>query len=124
MAGSRKWFKYTTDSGDTFGVNMDESNGELVGNTDFEATDNDVVVYAIPRNISPRSALYRSTDGLATRRIIVTDNDEDITTVTSSFVVPAQDGSGPFTMQLQSFKGEEIKRIVSVDTGMIDGDDT
>lgn len=124
MAGSRKWFKYTTDSGDVFGINMDESNGELVANADFEAVDNDSIVYALPRNVSPRSALYRSNDGLVSRRIVVTDNDADISTLTSSFVVPAQDGNPAYTLQLQSFKGEEIKRIVSVDTGLQDGDDT
>jgi len=124
MAGSRKWFKYTTDSGDVFGVNMDESNGELVGNADFAATDNETVVYALPRNVSPRSALYRSADGLVTRRIILTSADSNITNITSSFVVPAQDGNPVATMQLQSIKGEEVKRITSVDTGLQDGDAT
>lgn len=124
MPGSRKWFKYTTDSGDDFGINMDESNGELVGNADFEATDNAAIVYALPRNVNPRSALYRSADGLVSRRIVVTSNTADISTVTSSFVVPAQDGNPAATMQLQSFRGEEVKRLVSVDTGLTDGDAT
>jgi hypothetical protein len=124
MAGSLKWFKYTTDSGDVFGIYMDESNGELVGNADMAALDDDTVVYALPRNVKPRTALYRSSDGLVSRRIVVTDSAADITTITSSFVVPAQDGNPAATMQLQSFRGEEIRRISSVDTGLTDGDAT
>lgn len=124
MSGSRKWFKYTTDAGDVFGINMDESNGELMLNADFEATDNDTIVYALPRNVQPRSALFRSTDGLVSRRIVVTDNAANIGTITSSFVVPAADGNPAFTMQLQSFRGEEIRRLISVDTGQQDGDAT
>lgn len=124
MSGSRKWFKYTTDAGDAFGINMDESNGELVSNADFEAADNDTIVYALPRNIAPRTALYRSSDGKVSRRIVVTSPTATISTLASSFVVPAQDGNPAATMQLQSFRGEEIKRLVSVDTGLDDGDAT
>lgn len=124
MAGSLKWFQYTTDSGDSFGVKMDESNGELVGNPDFEAADQDVIIYALPKNVKPRTALYRSADARVSRRIIVCDPAQNITTLTSSFVVPAQDNNPAFTMQLQSLKGEEIKRITSVDTGLDDADAT
>jgi hypothetical protein len=124
MAGSLKWFKYTTDAGDDFGIFMDESNGELVGNTDFAAADNDTIVYALPRNVRPRTALYRDSTGRVNRRIVVTDPEATISTLTSSFVVPAQDNNPAATMQLQSFRGEEVRRLVSVDTGLDDGDAT
>ena len=124
MAGSIKWFKYTTDSGDVFGIRMDESNGEVMGNTDIESPTDDSVVYALPRNVNPRSALFRSADGLVSRRIVVCDKDADITTVTSSFTVPAQDGNPAVVMQLKSFRGEEVARITSVDSGLSDGDAT
>lgn len=124
MAGSMKWFKYTTDAGDVFGIWMDESNGELVNNDDFEAADDDNIIYAMPRNVRPRSALYASNDGRVSRRIVITDKDADISTVTSSFVVPAADGNPGFTLQLRSFRGEEVRRLTSVDTGLDDGDAT
>lgn len=124
MSGSIKWFRYTTDDGDTFALRMDESNGELVGNADFVAADDDVIIYALPRNVRPRTALYRSSDGRVQRRIAVSSNTASISTLTSSFVVPASDGNPAFTMQLQSFRGEEIRRISSVDTGLDDADAT
>lgn len=124
MAGSIKWFKYTTDAGDVFGIRMDESNGELMGNADFAALDDNSIVYALPRNVKPRTALFRSNDGLVSRRIVVCDKDADITTIASSFVVPAADGNPAFTMQLRSFRGEEVVRLSSGDTGLTDGDAT
>jgi hypothetical protein len=124
MSGSRKFFKYTTDSGDVFAIAMDESNGELVGNADFGLTDDGVLVYMLPRNVRPRTALYRSTDGRVSRRIPVTDNTATIATLPGTFQVLAADGNPQFTMQLQSFRGEEIKRLYSVDTAQDDGDIT
>lgn len=124
MAGSLKWFKYTTDAGDDFGIYMDESNGEVVSNTDYaELTDADVV-YALPRNVKPRTALYRSTDGKVQRRIAVTSNTANITTLPVSFTVAAIDGNEAYQVNLQSFRGEEIRRLVGFDTGLDDGDAT
>lgn len=124
MAGSIKWFKYTTDSGDDFAIKMDESNGELVGNPDFGPADQDSIIYALPRNVRPRAALYRSNDGTVSRRIVVCSATATVATIPTSFVVPAQDGNPAQVLQLQRFKGEEIGRISSVDTGLTDGDAT
>jgi hypothetical protein len=103
---------------------MDESNGELMGNADIESPVDNSVIYALPRNVIPRSALFRSSDGLVSRRIVVCDKDADITTITSSFGVPAQDGNPAANMQLKSFRGEEISRVTSVDSGLSDTDAT
>lgn len=122
MAGSLKWFQYTTNSGDNFGLYMDESNGEVVGNADFAPLVSDAVIYALPRNVQPRTALYRSTDGRVSRRIAVTDPAATIATLPASFTVAAIDGNPAYQLNLQSFRGEEIKRIVGFDSGLDDGD--
>lgn len=124
MAGSLKWFKYTTGNGDDFALLMDESNGETVGNTDFGIGDDGTLVYAMPRNIRPRTALYRSTDGVVSRRIPVTSPTATIDTLPGTFQIPAADGNPQRTMQLQSFRGEEVRRLFAVDTAQDDGDIT
>lgn len=124
MSGSRKWFVYTTDAGDTFGLNMDESNGEVVTNTDYAPLIDDGIIYALPRNVRPRSALYRSPDGRSTRRIVVTDPAATIATLPTSFVVQAIDGNPAFQLELQSFRGEEIRKLTGIDTAQDDGDAT
>lgn len=107
-----------------FGINMDESNGEVVGNSDLAPLVDDAVVYALPRNVQPRTALYRSPDNRVSRRIVVTEPTATIATLPVSFVVDAIDGNPSFQLQLQSFRGEEISRIVGIDTGLDDGDAT
>jgi len=52
MAGSLKFFKYTTSGGAEFAIKMDESNGEAIGNTDL--VDADLPINELPRNIIPR----------------------------------------------------------------------
>lgn len=122
MSGSLKYFKYTTNSGDDFAILMDESNGELVGNTDFGLADDAALVYTLPRNVKPRTALYRSTDGVVSRRIPITSPTATIASLPGTFQVLASDGNPQRTMQLQSFRGEEVKRLFSVDTSQDDGD--
>lgn len=124
MAGSLKWFQYTTDNGDDFGIYMDESNGEVVGNADFAPLVSDSVIYALPRNVKPRTALYRSIDGKVSRRIPVTDPAASIATLAPSFTVAAIDGNASQQLNLTLFRGEEVKRIVGFDTGLDDGDAT
>ena len=124
MSGSLKYFKYTTDSGDDFAILMDESNGELVGNADFGLADDGTLVYSLPRNVRPRTALYRSTDGVVSRRIPITSNTATIATLPGTFQVAASDGNPQRTMQLQSFRGEEVKRLFAADTSQDDGDVT
>jgi hypothetical protein len=120
--GSRKWFVYTTSGGDTFGINMDESNGEDVGNQDLGPTDN--IPYALPSNVKPRYAVYRSADGKTQRKIIICNNAADAGSLPGA--IDFADGSGGVvTCSLTQFKGEEYRPIPSdVDTGLDDGDAT
>jgi len=123
MAGSLKWFKYTTSGGTPYGVFMDESNGEAVGNTDV--VDADLPLAEIPKGLKPRYVLYRSSDGLTSRKITVTANNVDITALPATITVasPIVGGAG-IVLNRQSFVGEIQRQVISVDTGQQDGDVT
>lgn len=123
MAGSLKWFVYTIAGGDTFGIRMDESNGEAIGNTDV--TDADLPLQALPRTIIPRYVLYRSADGLTTRRIPVTGNTIDIADLPATITVasPIVAGAG-IVLNRQSLVGEVQRPVIAIDTAQTDGDAT
>ena len=78
MAGSMRAYDYVTDAGDTFGFRQDRTNGDAIGNT---ATGTNVFRHGIPRDIKPRTAIYKWTNagtagqgtGTSVRRIVVGD---------------------------------------------------
>lgn len=118
MAGSMKWFKYTTDFGDIFGINMDESNGEAIGNSDYDGLDG-VIRFSVPSNVKPRMVTYRSVDGKQSTRIPVCDPAATILTLPGAIV---RDG---VAMALTQFVGEQYNPIPNpLDTGLDDGDAT
>lgn len=123
MAGSLKWFQYTTDTGVDFGVFMDESNGEAVGNTDW--TDSSAGLFKLPKNVTPRYARYVSEDGRRAANIIITDNDADVTTVPATIDFDVAGSATPVELTLTEFVGERIRLIPRADdTGLNDGDAT
>lgn len=124
MAGSLKYFVYTTSGGSTYPIRMDESNGEAVGNSDL--TDSSTLTgQGLPRNISPRYALYRSLDGLTTRKIPVTANNVDLEDLPASFTVASPVvGGTDITVYRQSLAGEVQRAALPADTGLTDGDAT
>lgn len=124
MAGSRRWFNYTTDAGDTFGMEMDEDMGEIVGNTNVTGT----TVYSIPGNIEPRYALFQNQSGTSHRKIILSAISL-IATLIEQIVITATNGevsadADDNTFNLSFISGEKVRRIKTVDTGMVDGDTT
>lgn len=120
MAGSLKYFKYTTSGGTAYAIKMDESNGVAVGNTDVVAAD--LPLAELPRNIKARYALYRSADGLTSRKIPVTANNVDLTDLPATFQVAAPVvGGAAITVVRQSLVGETQRSIGNLDTAQTDG---
>lgn len=123
MAGSIKFFKYTTNGGINYAIKMDESNGEAIGNTDL--VDADLPITELPKGIIARYVLYRSADGLTTRRIPVTANNVDLTALPATITVasPIVAAAGIVLLR-QSLVGEIQKPVIAVDTAQLDGDAT
>lgn len=64
MAGSLKWFVYTTDDGTDFAIKLDESNTEAVNGATQDYVAGTAFRFAIPKNLKPRHAVYQSPDGV------------------------------------------------------------
>jgi hypothetical protein len=123
MAGSIKWFEYTTDGGDTFAIKMDESNGEAVGNTDYSSSS--TATYALPRNVVPRTARYTSADNAYQRTIPVTESGTSSADLPATIAAEVSGSATPVTLSLASFTGERFNAIPkAADTGLDDGDAT
>lgn len=121
MAGSIKWFEYTDDEGSTWAIQMDESNGEAVGNTDYTAAS--TATMELPRNCKARYARYVDAAGNIARNIIVTAAGANAGTVPSTITVLDALGA-TITLILKTFVGEKMTRIpFAPDTGLTDGDD-
>lgn len=114
MAGSLKWFSYTTDVGDQFGIFADESNAELAG-TGVDLTGGASPLYALPRNVQPRFARYQDATGTIVRKAIISVQGTAPTT-------PIIDPSSGASLDLTAIVGEKVRILTGVDTGIIDGD--
>lgn len=127
MAGSIKWLLYIDDAGENWAYRGDESNSEAVvtagggaaGVGDYGTTQ--TALYALPRNVRPRSALFRNASSTISRRITVPtvavyNGLEAGDTITDQV-------SGE-TLFLVSKRGEQITIPFAADTGLIDGDNT
>jgi hypothetical protein len=119
MAGSMKWFVYSTDAGDDFALWRDESNLEAVNSGTQDMPDSPTVTYALPRNVKPRYARFASADGLVSRNIVcLTPTIFDALAAGSSYTDPVSSK----TLNLIAKVGESIRIPVGVDSGLTDGD--
>lgn len=117
MAGSNRWFPYTTDSDKgsvVFGLLADESNTEGANEDETELPD-PAPIFSIPKNLEPRQVVLKNADG-ATRICYI------LTPATYDDISPNQtDLITGFTVVRK--KAERItKTIVNIDTGQTDGD--
>lgn len=125
MAGSIKWFVYTTDSGDDFGLRLDESNTEAVNGSTQDFVTGLSLVNALPRNIKPREIFYTNPE--RTRRIRCVALTQTIYNgaITGGVnTIPDPIAGGASTLGLIGAKGEQIQLPVPADTGLTDGDVT
>lgn len=124
MAGSRKWFVYTTDSGEDYGIELDESNTEAVNGGTQDYATGVTIPFALPRNIKPRRVFY--TNSTRTRTISCVALTPTIYSGLVSGGVPTITDpiAGTGNLGFIRAKGEEIRLPIPLDTGLTDGDDT
>jgi len=124
MAGSKKYFVYTTDAGDDYALLADESNTEAVNAGTQDYADGVEIIYELPRNIRPRFAEYAN--AAKTRKIrcyaLTTTIYGGIVTGAPTITDPI---AGTGTLSLVRLQPEQIKRLpIAIDTGLTDGDAT
>jgi hypothetical protein len=124
MAGSNKWFVYTTDDGTDFAIKQDESNTEAVNAGTQDYVPGVAIKYSLPSNISPRRAYYRSADGKRTISCVALTQTiyNGIPSNVSSITDPI---SPPALLGLIRIRPEIIRNLpFAGDTGLDDGDAT
>jgi len=121
MAGSKKWFIYTTDDGTDFAILRDESNveGTNAGTQDYP--DGGTVKYSLPGNVKPRRIYFANAAGTIRREVVcLTQTIFDAVNGGSTMT----DGVSGQTLTVSLKRGEEIALPRGVDTGLTDGDAT
>lgn len=118
MAGSRRNFQYTSDSGAIYLFNADESNVEAVNGTSANIAAANLNNPGIPRNIKPRRVEYTSVDGARTLRIVAVTADI-FNSPPATIGDPLADGG---TLTLIRVTPERRRLYRNVDTGLTDGD--
>lgn len=124
MAGSKKYFVYTTDAGIDFALLADESNTEAVNAGTQDYADGVAIPYELPRNIKPRKLVYQNSAG--TRKItcyaLTTAIFAGAPTAVPTIADPITANQ---TLSLIDAVPEGRKRIpIALDTGLTDGDST
>lgn len=114
MAGSLKWFSYTTDDGANFAILADESNAELAG-TGVDLGGGTSALYGIPKTITPRYARYADATRTIVRKAIISVSGTNPTT-------PIIDPSSGASLELVAIVAESRRFASGVDTGITDGD--
>ena len=125
MAGSNKWFVYTTDDGTDFALQLDESNTEAVNGATQDYVPAVAIKYNLPKNVRPRTAYYRSADGNRTIKCVALTQTiyAGIPANVSSISDPIAGGAA--TLGLIRIRPEVITRLpFAGDTALTDGDAT
>lgn len=124
MAGSLKWFVYTTDDGTDFAIKLDESNTEAVNGATQDFVAGTAFRYSIPKNLRPRQAVYQSSDGVRTIKCVALTQSiyNGIPANVTSITDPLPPGN---TLGLVRIVPERISPLpFANDTGIDDGDAT
>jgi hypothetical protein len=123
MTGSRKWFVYTTDAGEDFALQLDESNTEAVNGETQDYADGTNIPNALPRNIKARYVEY--TDTLRRQKVKCIALTQAIYQgLINGDVASIDNPNGGGQLNFIAAVGEARRLPFSVDTGLIDGDAT
>lgn len=129
MAGSMKYFRYLTDSGNLYALWGDESNIELVHvvNPQVTVANEDDTPYVLPRNVKPRYATYKSTTTPHVRKVPIMSASafaemkvKNFSTCRKTFNENVE--GEVLTFQLVRLTPEKMRGVTSVDTGLNGGD--
>lgn len=125
MAGSRKNFFYTDDTGQAYAISLDESNTEAINGAVGDIPDTSTANVALPRNIKPRELFYVSGDNARTIRCVaLTPAIYSAAINGGASTIPDPLATGNQVLQLARVRGERRTVYRGVDTGINDGDDT
>ena len=126
MSGSKRWFRYTADSGVNYGIFADESNTELI-NTNANTTASVAGLTTLPKSIKPRFISLASIDGKVKRNcyVLSTTTFSALNSATDFMLTPANfSGVSADTLVSPILKfNEKARRQPRIfDTGLDDGD--
>lgn len=124
MAGSKKWFVYTTDAGADYAIQLDESNTEAVNGSAQDFIDGLATRDAVPRNIKPREIFYSNATGSRTIRCVALTNAIYIGAISGGVATIGDPIAGTGNLSLIRANGEKLRIPYAVDTGLDDGDAT
>jgi len=124
MAGSIKWFVYTTDGGTDYAIKLDESNTEAVNGGTQDFVTGLTLTVALPRNIKPREVFYTNTARTRTIRCVCLTQTIYNGIVAGGVPTITDPIAGTGTLGLIRANGERIQLPVPLDTGLDDGDAT
>jgi hypothetical protein len=123
MAGSKKWFVYTSDTGTDFALNLDESNTESVNGSAQDYVDGLAITNAVPRNIKVREIFYSNVARTRTIRCVGLTQ-AVYNGVISGGVPTISDPLSGATLSLVRANGERRRIPFAFDSGLNDGDAT
>lgn len=122
--GSRRGFPYTDDEGTVWGLNLDESNVEMV-NTGADSFTPPAGVATLPSNVQRRKVLLKASDGGTKTVVVLTRALYDGLTIGQTLATPAigeeNPEATPFVI-VQKIPERILRPVVSLDTGKNDGD--
>lgn len=124
MAGSRKWFIYSSDTDQNYAIQADESNVEALMGEVQDYLNTSTITEGLPRNVTARRAVYENDAG--TRAISIPVLTKTVYNGLRANKAEIDDpiGSGTEKLKLSRLVPEKIKLPKAQDTGLNDGDAT
>jgi len=121
--GSQRGFSYTSDEGNVYNIRADESNTELINNTQVDFAIPSAT--SLPRDTFARYVALRGSNGSTKKTVILTVAKYNAISIGQQFTVPTVGEENPagttFTV-VRKVPERVLRRPVAVDTGKNDGD--